>query len=146
MSNSDPPNHSAAVSAFFRRVLRGDATKEQAKDTGMALVLAVLLLWLFRHRDVYVAVAVTVHLLTMVVPQLFRPVAVIWFGLSHVMGTVASRVILTIIFFGVVTPVALWRRVSGADSLMLRAFKAGSGSVMKQRNHTFVSADLEQPY
>jgi hypothetical protein len=146
MSNSEKPTPTAAVKAFFVRVLRGDATKEQAKDTGMALVLVFLLLWLYRRSNVYIGAAFAIHLVTMVVPQVFRPVAVIWFGLSHVLGTVASRVILAVIFFGVVTPIAVWRRAIGADSLKLKAFKAGSGSVMKERNHTFVGGDLEQPY
>ena len=34
---------------FLSRVLRGDATREQAKDTGMALVLVFVLSWLFRR-------------------------------------------------------------------------------------------------
>jgi hypothetical protein len=146
MSNSKKPTPPAAVKAFFVSVLRGDATKEQAKDTGMALVLVFLFLWLYRRSDVYIGAAFAIHLVNMVVPQVFRPVAVVWFGLSHVIGTVASRVILAVIFFGVVTPIAVWRRAFGADSLKLKAFKAGSGSVMKERNHTFVGSDLEQPY
>jgi hypothetical protein len=30
--------------------------------------------------------------------------------------------------------------------LKLRAFKASRGSVMLERNHTFVGKDLERPY
>lgn len=132
---------------FLMRVVRGEATKEQAKDTGMALVLIFMLLWLLRGRhDAYLAAAFFVHLLNMIAPQLFRPAAVVWFSLSHVMGTIASKVILTVIFFAVVTPVGLWRRLTGEDSLKLRVFKAGSGSVMRERNHTFIGKDLEHPY
>ena len=131
---------------FVAMVLRGDATREQAKDTGMAIVLVFLLVWVFRRQDAYIAVAISAHLMAMVAPQVFRPVAVIWFGLSHVIGTVVSRVLLAAIFFAVVTPIGLWRRMIGGDSLKLRAFKSGSGSVMKERNHTFVGKDLEQPY
>lgn len=43
-------------------------------------------------------------------------------------------------------PVGLLRRFSGKDPLNLKAFKAGSTSVMKERNHRFVAADLEKPY
>ena len=135
-----------APKKFVARVLRGDATREQAKDTGMALVLVSLLFWIARRTDGYIGAAIILHLVTMVVPQVFRPLAVLWFGLSHVMGTIVSKMILTIIFFGVVTPIGLWRRMVGADSLKLKAFKAGSASVMKERNHTFVAKDLERPY
>jgi hypothetical protein len=134
------------MKTFFARVLHGDATREQARDTGSALVLVFLLFWIFRRRDGYAIGAIAFHLVTMVAPQVFRPIAVIWFGLSHAVGTVASKVILTAIFFVVVTPIGIWRKVMGADSLKLRAFKDGSGSVMAERNHTFTGKDLEQPY
>jgi hypothetical protein len=131
---------------FLSRVLRGDATREQAKDTGMALVLVFLLIWLFRRRDGYIGVALIFQLVTMTAPQVFRPIAVVWFGISHVMGAVASRVLLSLVFFVFVTPVGLWRRAMGADSLQLNSFGRGKESVMKVRNHTFVGQDLEQPY
>ena len=131
---------------FLSDVIGGKATKDQAKDTGMAVVLILLLFWLYRRQDGFIAGAVTVHLVNMVAPQLFKPLAVIWFGLSHVMGLVASRVLLSIVFFVVVTPIGIMRRLSGADALKLRAFKASKESVMKVRNHTFTAKDLEQPY
>lgn len=134
------------MKAFFGRVFRGDATREQARDTGMAIALALLLFWMARRRDGYIAAVIIVHFVNMIAPQVFRPIAVVWFGLSQLTGTVASKVILTIVFFGVVTPIGLWRRTLGTDSLKLRAFKGGKGSVMKERNHTFVGKDLEQPY
>ena len=57
-----------------------------------------------------------------------------------------SRVILTLIFFLVVTPIGLVRRLLGKDSLRLRAFKTSDDSVMLPRNHIFSGADLERPY
>jgi hypothetical protein len=131
---------------FLSRILRGDATRDQAKDTGMALVLVFFLVWLFRRRDGDIAAALVLHLVTMVAPQVFRPFAVVWFGLSHLLGTIASRIVLSVVFFVVVTPVAIWRRMIGADSLQLKSFGRGTESVMKVRNHTFVGKDLEQPY
>jgi hypothetical protein len=43
-------------------------------------------------------------------------------------------------------PIGLLQRLSGRDPLNLNAFKAGSNSVMKERNRRFVAADLEKPY
>src|SRR5689334_23977408 len=104
-----PTKQAPAVKmSFFMRVLRGDATKDQAKDTGMAIVLLLLLVFTARRRDGYIALAIVAHLVTMIAPQVYRPLAVLWFGLSHVMGTVASKIILTVVFFVVVTPIALW--------------------------------------
>ena len=106
-------------------MLNTKVTKEQSKDTGMALVLVLLLMWAFTRRDAFVLAAIALHVVNMTVPQVYRPAAVVWFGLSHLLGTVVSKVVLWIIFFTVVTPVAMWRKLFGMDSLQLRAFKAG---------------------
>ena len=112
----------------------------------MAMVLIVLLLMLATKRNYWIFCAIGLLVLTMVAPQMFRPVAVLWFGLAELLGMVTSRIVLTVIFFVVVTPVGLVRRVLGADTLKLKSFKKGHGSVMEERNHTFSAHDMIKPY
>ena len=112
----------------------------------MAMVLLLLILAASRKREGYLFVAMALHVLNMVKPQIYRPIAVIWLGLSDLLGAVVSRILLSMVFFFVVTPISLLRRLFGKDSLKLRVFKAGQGSVMVERNHTFVGEDLERPY
>jgi hypothetical protein len=121
-------------------------TRDQSRDTGMAMVLLLLLALLEWGRRELLIAAFIVHLVNMIVPQVFRPVAVLWFGLAHLLGTVAPRLLMFIVFALVVTPIGLVRRVLGKDSLRLRAFRAGNESVMVVRNHTFTAGDLEKPY
>ena len=125
---------------------RNRLTVDQCKDTGMAMVLILLLLTLATRRNYLIPFAIGLLALTMIRPQLFRPVAVVWFGLSHVLGIVTSRIVLTIIFFVVVTPIGLVRRLLGTDTLNLRSFKKGHESVMEKRNHTLCAHDLVKPY
>jgi len=134
------------MTTFLRNVVRGEATNAQARDTGMAMVLILLLFAFFQGRNGYVLAAIGVHVLNMTAPQAFRPAAVVWFGMSHLLGTVASKILLAVVFFVIVTPVGLVRRLLGADSLQLQTFKAGRSSVMNVRNHTFTGKDIEQPY
>jgi|SRR5215470_10527101 len=121
-------------------------TKDQCKDTGMAVALVFLLIFLKTRRNGWIYAAVTTQLVDMVVPRVFAPVAVLWFGLSRILGTVMSRILLSILFFGLVTPMGLLRRLLGKDSLKLRAFKASEESAMIVRNHLFIAKDIEKPY
>ncbi len=121
-------------------------TKDQSRDTGMAMVLLLLLIYLKTRREGWLYSAMVLHIVNMIVPRIFAPVAVLWLGLSHVLGTVMSKVLLSILFFAVVTPIGLLRRLFGKDSLKLREFKAGTESVMLVRNHLFVAQDIEKPY
>lgn len=134
------------MTGFWRNALTTNATKEQARDTGMALVLLSLIVWVLTRRDAFVMTAVVLHVVNMTAPQVFRPAAVVWFGLSHLLGLVVSKVLLAVVFFVVVTPIGLLRRMLGADAMQLRAFKGGSGSVMHERNHAFTGKDIEEPY
>jgi len=73
-------------------------------------------------------------------------ISVIWFGFSHILGTVISKIILTIVYILLVIPVGIFRRLIGKDSLQLSEFKKGNNSVMKTRNYNFSSKDIEYPY
>jgi uncharacterized membrane protein YgdD (TMEM256/DUF423 family) len=130
------------MAKLFKRKI----TKDQSRDTGMAMVLLLLIVFATRKREGYLIGAIVLHVLNMVVPQMYRPVAVLWLGLSDFLGSVVSKILMSIVFFAVVTPIGILRRLLGKDSLKLRAFKASRGSVMLERNHTFVGKDLERPY
>ena len=126
--------------------LKINITRDQSKDTGMAMTLILLLLnRSFRH-EAWLIGAIAALVIDMTIPQVYRPLAVVWFGLSQLIGMLTSRIILSVVFFGVVIPIGLLRRLYGKDPLNLKAFKAGSNSVMKARDHRFVAADLEKPY
>ena len=129
------------MSLFKRNI-----TKDQSRDTGMAMVLIFLIAAASRKKEGYLFVAMALHVVNMIVPQVYKPLGYLWFGLSDLLSTVVSKIMLSIVFFGVVTPIAILRRLSGKDSLKLRAFKGGKDSVMVERNHSFVGRDLESPY
>jgi len=128
--------------AFFKRKI----TKDQSRDTGMAMVLLFLILFIARKQQWFLYGAIVLHVVNMTVPKIYMPIAVLWLGLSDLMGAVVSKVVMSIVFFGVVTPIAIIRRLSGKDALKLRVFKASQDSVMLERNHKFVGKDLESPY
>ena len=121
-------------------------TRDESRDTGMAMVLLVLLLWLAFRWDGLVRSAIVLLVLTMTVPRVFAPVAVVWLTLSHAIGAVMSKVLLSLVFAAVITPIGAVRRLLGKDTLQLRRFKAGHDSVMVRRNHVYTARDLETPY
>lgn len=121
-------------------------TKDQCKDTGMALVLICLLLVFFGHYRTPLIIGVFLLILTMTAPTLLKSVARIWFGTSHFLGEIASRVILTLLFFTMVMPVGLLRGLLGKDTMRIKIWKQGKDSVFRTRNHIFSEHDLEKPY
>lgn len=130
----------------MKRLLGKAMTKEQCIDTGMAVVLMALLAYVGSRHRVFLIGAIVLHVLNMIWPRLYGPIAVVWMGLSDFLGATVSKLVLALLFFTIVTPIGILRRLTGKDSLRLRAFKAGEDSVMFQRNHLFSPGDIEKPY
>ena len=119
--------------------------QQQAKDTGLAFVLICLIVYLFSDQRVWVIVGIFCLLLCMICPRAYQPAARVWFGFSHFLGGIVSTIILTIIFYVVITPIGLLRQRSGADAMNLQ--KRGSkDSAFTERNITFSATDMEKPY
>lgn len=118
----------------------------QAKDTGLALVLILLIIEYIRLPDWPVIAAMAVLVLTMTWPAAFKPLAKLWFGFSHLLGAIVSKVILSLVFFLIVTPVGFIRKMFGADPMKTKQWKKGNGSVLVERNHRYVKEDIEKPY
>ncbi|NJB68715.1 putative membrane protein YccC [Desulfobaculum xiamenense] len=124
----------------------GGVGRREAVDTGMAVTLACLIAFLFGAGRGFVAAATFALVLTMTWPAPFGPVARVWLGLSTALGTVASKVILTLVFYGLVTPMGIARRMLGCDVLKLRQWKRGDASVFDVRDTTYSAGDVERPY
>ena len=121
-------------------------TVEQCKDSGLALVLISLICYQVWKQPFLVLLAIAFLLVAMTYPPIFKPFARFWFALSAALGTVASKVLLAALFFGLVLPVGLVRRGMGRDSMRLRCWKKGKESVFRARDHRFSAKDLEHPY
>ena len=119
---------------------------QQAKDAGLALVLILLMVFHIVRQEIYLLSAIVVLVLVMAWPAIFRPWAKVWFGLSHLLGTVVSKVLLTVVFLVIATPVGVLMRLTGKDSMQLALWKQNRDSVFVKRDHLFTAEDVEKPF
>lgn len=123
-----------------------DISKKQLSDAGQAAVLILLLAGFFTKKVIYYEIGMVALVVNMAVPAVFFPFAYIWYGITNLLGEVVSKVLLTVVYFIVLFPVSIYRRVVGKDSLQLKKFKAARSSVMEVRDHLFEPKDIEHPY
>jgi len=121
-------------------------SKAQARDTGLAAVLILLLIAHFRESTSLVVPTIIVLVLTMIWPGLFRPAAYVWFSLANILRKIVSSILLTVVFLVIATPIGLIRNLVGADPMNRKKWKKGSTSVFVERDHSFTAHDLERPY
>lgn len=119
---------------------------DQARDTGLAMCLLLLILSYFGNSFRLIPLAILLLFLSMVWPNLFLPISKWWFKLSYGVSVVMSRVILTFLFFGIVTPTGFLRQLMGADPMQFKKWKKGETSVFWVRDKKIEAKDLERPY
>ena len=130
----------------LKKIIKVEIDINRARDTGMAMVLILLLLELFLGGLIYLKIALPVLVVNMIVPQLFIPLAYVWFGLAHFLGTFASKILLFVVYTLIVLPVGLFRRAMGKDAMLIKKWKQNQESVFKTRNHLYTASDIEKPY
>jgi len=119
---------------------------EKCKDSGLALVLISLICYQVWKMEILILLAIVFLIIAMTYPPIFKPFAIFWFALSTALGTVVSKVILSVLFFVIVMPVGLVRRALGKDAMQIKSWKKGKESVFRVRDHRFEAKDLKNPY
>lgn len=126
--------------------LKKEFTTAQIYGSGLALILILLLIYLFNGNNTIIQAVIFLTILLMIWPAPFRYFAILWFALAELMGFIASRIILSLIFLFMVIPAGIIKRGSLRKTLKLGLFKKGSDSVFTSRNHTFSADDLIKPF
>ena len=121
-------------------------TDKQRSDSGMALVLILLLIAWFAGDIRFAVWAIPVLIITMTFPLLLHPFATAWFAFSNILGRFVSVLALALVYAGMVLPVGLLRRMAGKDRLQLTQFNKKDTTVFYSRDHIFMKEDLERPF
>ena len=100
---------------------------------GVLLSLGALLIW--RHRAVGwpgFVIGAGILLTAFLAPRALKYFHRIWMTVALAMGWIMTNVILTLVFFLVVTPIGLLQRLFAKPAVNL-AFKAGASSYWERR-------------
>jgi hypothetical protein len=79
--------------------------------------------FLYRHKPVwpyFIAPGALLFAVGLIIPKFLKRVYVIWMSLGFMLGFVVSKVILTVFYFVVMTPIGLIARLCGQDFLSLK--------------------------
>ena len=123
-----------------------DVSNKECADTSMAMTLISLLVILYTKSITLLPLPIGLLLLGMVWPRAYSLLARLWLGISLLLGSIMSRVVLSIIFMVVVTPIALVMRLFGHDPMRRKAWKKGTESTFVSRGDIIEAKDLEHPF
>jgi len=116
-------------------------TREKALETVLTIAMGLLVLSFVFHTKWLVVGAILLGIVALASKFLAGKIAWLWLKLAEGLGFVMSRVLLAILFFVVLFPVALLSRIGAKDPLQLK--KKAGGTYYADRNHRYEAKDLE---
>jgi hypothetical protein len=109
-------------------------------STILIIVLGLLVLSFLFKAPVLVTIATVVGVISMIFPPVAFGVEWIWLKLAETLGWINSRLLLGIVFFVFLSPIALLHRLFHKNPLQL---KKTNGSIFVAREHAYTEKDFE---
>ena len=138
------------IIAEIREEIQTALVKPSSRDLNLLALLfliipgligAYLLLWKGSVNG-YVWIAIGAGLCACrVVPPVFRVIYKLWVGFSVILGYFVSRILMTIIFFTVITPTGLIMRIMGKDPMRRRLDSQAQTYWMAKPQETEISIE-----
>lgn len=115
--------------SILQEILNIKSGRKELREFGITIGAVLLLfagiaLWRGKPSFPYLAICGIILIVSgLAFPAPLKPLQKIWMAFAVVMGFVMSRLILTVLFFGVITPISLLMKVMGKDILGERIVK-----------------------
>jgi len=117
--------------------------KKRTNETTKALVILLLIIGIVYHQPWANYVALCILFISLITEKPFRFLALLWFSLGNILGTIVTKILLSVIFYVILTPISFLYHIKNRDPLCLRKSKK---SLFVTRNKVFSAEDLLHPY
>jgi hypothetical protein len=118
----------------------------ESEKTKAQLVIVtglVVLYFIFKSRYPWLLIgAAGVGVLSIAIPAAGDLIVKGWYKIAEILGAINGRILLSIVFFVVLLPVALLAKLGKKNPLALK--KESRKTVFVERNHKYISKDMEQ--
>ena len=122
-------------------------SKKDIKNFGITIGIILFIisaLLAYYDKEAYQFIVIIASIFTalgFILPVLLKPIYFVWMTFAAILGWIMTRFILSMIFYFILTPIALVTRMLGEDFLALK--KVQSDSYWNQRES---SEELDQNY
>ena len=118
-------------------------SRTKVLETFVVLIGACLVIYLIKEVKLVIYLGIGLAFIGLFVPKLARWIHYLWFKLADILGFFMSRLILSVVFFLLLSPIALLYRIVGKDPLKLKKPEKTNWS---ERNSMYQAKDLENPW
>lgn len=118
--------------------------KKNPAETMLVLATGCLFIFLFTEQRAWLYVSLVAGLVGILSPYLSTKIEWLWMGLARVLGYIVPNILLSLVYFLILTPLALLARLfSKKDPLQL---KKPANSTFRDMDKVFNKSSLENPW
>lgn len=114
----------------------------QAQNVLTICVGFILLFFIFKIK-ILLLIALLAGGLSLLSDVMMEKISWVWMKIAHILGYINSKILLSVVFFVFLLPVATLYRLSKKNLLQLRR---GQGSYYHTRDHQYTAKDLENTW
>ena len=118
--------------------------REKVLETMLTISLGLVVLSVVFHVRILIGIAVIVGIIGLFIKPLAEKIAWLWMKLAAGLGFVTSRILLSLVFFLVLFPVAVLHRLSSKNHLQLK--RSSGDTYYFERNHRYMPKDFENTW
>ncbi len=115
--------------------------REKKLESILVIVLGLLVLYLVFKTPVLLLFSLGIGVLSLASEYMLTKITWAWFKLAAFLGYINGTILLSLVYFFILCPIAFLYRITHNDPLQLK--RKPEGSYFKTRNHTFTPKDLE---
>ena len=107
----------------------------------LTMVTGFVVLYFIFDQEWLLYLAGGVGVLSLMIPAAGKGIVWLWFKIALVLGWINSRILLSIVFYVFLFPIALLFKLSSKNPLQLK--KDAETSLWHERRHTYEAKDLD---
>ena len=101
-------------------------TRAKNLETCLVIATGLIIAWFVYQAKSLLIAAVIIGIIGAFINPLAHWINWLWYKIAEVMGAITSRILLSMIFFGFLLPIALLYRLFNGDGLQLTKKEVGS--------------------
>jgi hypothetical protein len=118
--------------------------KLKAKSTILVIVVGFIIIYAYSKNYNFLRITIIIGLVGVISDSVSLIIDKIWFKISYILGLIVPNILLGLIFYIILFPIALLSRIFGnKDALNL---KNNTNTLFINKNSIFKSKSFEQPW
>ena len=114
-----------------------------------AVLIAIVMLLIWKEKqsyDILMIFGVVLCVTSLILPVILKPFYFAWMTFAVILGWIMTRVILSLVFYGIITPIGLFSRLVGKEFLNKNLNKTENTYCNHRRKHSLKKSNYEKQF